>query len=151
MSSRSTLSVSEARGSRASGRSSAMSGARSGWVTFAAVMLMIVGVLNFVYGIAAIDDAHFYGANTSYVVSDLNTWGWIIMLLGGVQIGASLSILTLGTWGRWVGIGTAGLNAIAQLMFIPSYPWLSIALFAVDVLVLYGLIARYEPDEPGLA
>ena len=114
----------------------------TGWVAFAGVMLAILGILNFIYGIAAIGDAHFYVANAQYVISDLNTWGWIVMIIGAVQFLAALAIFGGSTWGKWVGIASAGCNAIAQLLFLPSYPFLSLALFAVDVLVIYGLVAH---------
>jgi hypothetical protein len=115
---------------------------RSGWVTYAGVMLSIVGVLNIIYGIAAIDSANFYINDAKYVVSDLNTWGWVIGIIGAIQFGAAFSIFSGTAWGRWVGVGSAGLNAIAQLMFLPAYPFLALALFSMDILVVYGLIAH---------
>jgi hypothetical protein len=63
-----------------------------GLVTFAGVMLMIVAVLNTLYGIAAIDKAHFYVQNAKYVFGDLNTWGWFLVALGIVQFFAALAI-----------------------------------------------------------
>lgn len=113
----------------------------AGWVAFAGVMLLIVGALNVIYGIAAIDNAHFYAKNAAYVFADLNTWGWIILIVGAIQIGAAFSILGGTSWGRWVGVLTASANAIAQLLFIPSYPFLSLSLFAIDILIVYGLLA----------
>lgn len=113
----------------------------AGWLVFAGTMLAIIGILNIVYGIAAIDDANFYVADVNYVISDLNTWGWIILIIGIVQFCAAFSIWAGTEWGRWVGVASASLNAIAQLMFIPSYPFLSLAIFAIDVLIIYGLLA----------
>jgi hypothetical protein len=115
--------------------------ARSGWVTFAGIMLSIVGALNCVYGIAAIDNANFYVDNAHYAISGLNTWGWVLLILGALQLGAAISILGGTSWGRWVGVLTAGLNSIAQLMFLPASPLLALALFSVDIVVIYGLIA----------
>ena len=115
---------------------------RSGWVTFAGVMLSIVGIVNIIYGIAAIDNANFYVNDARYVFSDLNTWGWVIAIIGAVQFCAAFSIFGGTSWGRWVGVLAAGLNAIAQLMFLPSYPFLSLALFAVDIVVIHALITH---------
>ncbi len=112
-----------------------------GWVIFAGTMLAIVGVLNIIYGIAAISDSKFYAQNVEYIVSSLNTWGWIILILGALQFGAAISIWGGTEWGRWVGIATAGLNAIAQLIFIAAFPFSALAIFAVDILIIYGLIA----------
>jgi hypothetical protein len=113
----------------------------SGWVTFAGVMLAIVGVLNVIYGIAAIDNAKFYVNDAQYVISNLKTWGWVVLITGAVQFCAAFSIWGGTSWGRWVGVATAGLNAIGQLLFLPAYPFLALALFSVDILIIYGLVA----------
>jgi hypothetical protein len=115
---------------------------RSGWVTFAGTMLSIVGVLNIIYGIAAIDDAHFYVDDARYVFSELNTWGWVLLIIGAIQLGAAFSIFGGTSWGRWVGVVSAGLNGIAQLLFLPAYPLLALALFSVDIIIIYALIAH---------
>jgi len=112
-----------------------------GWVIFAGCMLCLVGTLNIIYGIAAISNSKFYVANTQYVFSDLNTWGWILLIVGVIQFVAAFGIWASTEWGRWVGVASAGINAIVQMLFIPAYPWLSLALFATDLLVIYGLIA----------
>ena len=113
----------------------------AGWLTFAGIMLLIVGVLNAIYGIAAIDSSSFYVADARFVVSDLNTLGWIVLIVGAVQIFAAFSVWRGGQFGRWIGIGTASCNAILQLLFIASYPLLSLALFSVDVLIIFALAA----------
>jgi hypothetical protein len=115
---------------------------RSGWVTFAGTMLSIVGVLNIIYGIAAIGDAHFYVDDARYVFSELNTWGWVLLIIGAIQLGAAFSIFGGTSWGRWVGVVSAGLNGIAQLLFLPAYPLLALALFSVDIIIIYALIAH---------
>jgi hypothetical protein len=113
----------------------------AGWVAFAATMLFIVGVLNVIYGIAAIDNSKFFVHNAKYVFSDLNTWGWIVLILGVVQLFSGLGIWAGNQAARWAGILVAGLSAIAQLLFLPSQPLASLAIFAIDVVILYGLLA----------
>jgi hypothetical protein len=73
------------------------------------------------------------------VFSDLNTWGWIVLILGIIQALAALAILSGNEFARWFGIGAAGLNAIGQLLFVPVYPLWAITMFAVDVLIIYAL------------
>ncbi|MCW3002475.1 MAG: hypothetical protein JWQ20_1773 [Conexibacter sp.] len=114
----------------------------SGWVTFAGVMLAIVGVMNIIYGIAAIDTANFYIDGARYAISGLKTWGWVLLIIGAIQFCAAFSIFGGTSWGRWVGVAAAGLNSIAQLLFLPAYPLLALALFSVDILVIYGLVAH---------
>jgi hypothetical protein len=123
------------------GDSYADSPAGQGWVLFAAIMLGILGIWNFFEGIAAISSAHVFVANANYVFSDLNTWGWIITIVGVLQIIAAMSLLSGSEWARWFGIIVAALNAFAQLAFVPAYPVWGLLMFSVDVLIIYGLAA----------
>jgi hypothetical protein len=113
----------------------------AGWVTFAGMMLMLSGILNLCYGIAAIAESSFYVGNTRFVFSDLKTWGWIVTAIGALETTAALGVWARSTWARWTGVGIAALNAIAQLLFIEAQPWGSLAIFSIDVLVIYALIA----------
>jgi hypothetical protein len=115
------------------------SGEGSGWLVFAGVLIVMAGILNVIYGIAAIDDANFFVAGQQYILSDLSTWGWVMLALGVLQIFAAFSLWNGGTFGRWFGIGAASLNAIAALMSIPAYPFWSLAIFTIDILIIYGL------------
>jgi hypothetical protein len=112
-----------------------------GWIAFAGAMLAIIGSLNVLYGIAAISNSKFYLREAAYVFGDLKTWGWLLVVVGACQLLAAFGIWTGSQLARWVGIATAAGNAILQLLFLPSYPLLAITIFAVDVLVLYALIA----------
>ena len=114
----------------------------SGWVTFAGVIVLLAGVMNVIYGIAAIAESSFYAANTRFVFSELKTWGWIVTCLGVLQCLVALGIWARASWARWTGVAIAGLNAIAQLTFLPAYPWMTLAIFTLDVLVIYGLVAH---------
>lgn len=113
----------------------------AGWITFATVMVVIAACLNVIWGIAAVSSSHFFVANAHYILSDLNTWGWIMIGFGAVEAVAALSIWRGGEFGRWFGIIVAGLAAIAALMSIPAYPFWSLTLVAIYVLVIYGLAA----------
>jgi len=111
-----------------------------GWIAFAGIVLAIVGTLNMIYGIAAIDDAHVFVGETEYVFGDLNTWGWFLLVLGGVQFVTAFGIWSGAQWARWFGVVSASANAILQLLFLPALPFLSLSLLAMDLLVIYGLI-----------
>ena len=111
-----------------------------GWVMFAGVLLLLLGTLNVIDGIAAIGNAHFYVANAHYVFADLKTWGWIILVLGVLQLLVGLGVLVENQFARWTGV-ILSLNALAQLLMIPAYPFWSLAIFAIDILAIYGLIA----------
>ena len=110
-----------------------------GWLTFAAIMLGLAGLWNVFDGILALANSKVYGINTVYVFSDLRTWGWIVLLLGSVQMLAAFGIFTGSELARWFGIVVAGVNAIAQLAFVPVYPFWGLMIFAADIIVIYGL------------
>jgi hypothetical protein len=112
-----------------------------GLVTFAGVMLIIAGVLNTLYGIAAIDSAHVFVNNARYVFGDLNTWGWFVLALGVLQLFAAFAIWRGTPWGRWFGVACASANAILQTLWIPAYPVLALTILAIDIAVIYGLLA----------
>jgi hypothetical protein len=111
----------------------------AGWVLFAGMMLVLVAVLNAIYGIAAIANSSFFVNDTKFILSDLKTWGWITLFIAALQVTAAFSVWNGNKFGVWFGIGSAGLNAIGALMSIPAYPFWSLAIFAVDILVIYGL------------
>lgn len=111
-----------------------------GWVAFAGVMVLIAGILSVFWGIAAIDKANFFIESERYIISDLSFWGWVILIIGIVQIIAAFSIWAGGEFGRWIGIIGATFGAIGSLLSIPGYPFWSLATFAIDILILYALV-----------
>lgn len=112
-----------------------------GWVTFSAIALGFAGVWATFEGILAISSSKIYVANATYVFSDLHTWGWIMMILGVLAVVAAFAVLAGSELARWYGIGIAAINAWGQLMFLHAQPWWSVCMFAVDILVIYGLAA----------
>ncbi|HEY5816368.1 MAG TPA: hypothetical protein VIS95_08525 [Solirubrobacterales bacterium] len=111
----------------------------SGWWVFAGVLLLVAGVLNIIYGIAAIGDSKFFTENATYILSGLNTWGWVLLIVGVLELVAAFSLFAGGEFGRWFGIFIASLNAIAALLSIPAYPFWSLAIFALAIIVIYKL------------
>jgi hypothetical protein len=119
--------------------------AGGGWLTFAGILLMIVGLMNVVGGIAAIDGANFYVGNAKFQFGDLDTWGWVILILGCVQVLTAFGLFARSGIARIVGVIFASLAAMANLFMIPAYPLWALALFTMDILIIYGL-ATYEGD-----
>ena len=112
-----------------------------GLVTFAGVMILIAGVLNTLYGIAAIDKANFFIRDAKYVVADLATFGWFVLILGAIQIFAAFAIWQGTPWGRWFGVACASANAILQMLWLPSSHVLGLTIMALDIVAIYGLVA----------
>jgi hypothetical protein len=112
-----------------------------GWVSFAGVLLLMLGTLNCIEGIAAIGNAHFFHHNVNYVMGSLNAWGWTVLIIGVVQLAVGFGVFAKNQFSRWVGVIALSCNAVAQLLFIPAYPFWSLTLFAVNILAIYGLVA----------
>jgi hypothetical protein len=114
----------------------------SGWVLFAGTMLVLLAIVNFIDGIAAVSNATFFVGDAKFVISDLKTWGWVLLGVSVVQLFAALGVWMQVEGVRWVGVAIASINAIVQLIFMPSYPLWALCLFALDILVIYGLVAH---------
>jgi hypothetical protein len=118
-----------------------------GRALFAAILLVIAGTLNVIYGIAAISDANFFVDQTRYVFSSLHTWGWITLILGVVQLTGGFSLMTGGTYGRVVGIVAATVGAAGALLAVGgTFPFWSLGVFALCIIVLHGLVVYGEPE-----
>ena len=113
-----------------------------GFVTFAGVMIAIAAVLNAVYGIAAVDGSGFFESDANYLFADLATWGWIVLGFGAIQLLAAAAIWRGAAWGRWFGVACAACNAILQMLWLPARPILSLSIFTLDLVALYGLLAH---------
>jgi hypothetical protein len=112
-----------------------------GLVMFAAIVLLVLGFFNMIYGIAAIANSHVFTANAHYVIGDLRAWGWITLILSVLQLVAAAGILAGNQLARWFAVAVVGLNAIDMMFFIPAYPFWALTIIAVDVVALYGLCA----------
>jgi hypothetical protein len=112
------------------------------WVVVACAILSFAGILNIIDGALAIGGSRVYASNAVYVFSDLSTWGWIVLVLGVALIAAARGVIQGSEFWRWFGVAAASINALAQLLFAQSYPVWSIAVFALDVIVVYALSAH---------
>ncbi len=112
-----------------------------GWVIFAAVLLLLLGTINVIEGIGAINNANFFVHHANYVFGSLKTWGWIVVIIGVLQLVVGCGVLMKNQLSRWTGVVVLCANALAQLLMMPSYPFWSLAIFAIDILAVYGLVA----------
>jgi hypothetical protein len=119
----------------------------AGRVVFAAIMLLIVGTLNIIYGIGALAEAHIYVNDTRYVLTNLNVLGWVLIILGVIQLTGGLSLMVGNAYGRVVGIIAGSLGAIGALLSIGgAYPWWSLGIFFLCCWIVYGIVV-FGPDE----
>jgi hypothetical protein len=118
----------------------------TGRAVFVAILLLIAGTLNIIYGIAAVGNAHFFN-NTQFVFSSLHTWGWITIIVGIIQLTGGFSLIGGGGYGRVIGIFAASIGALESLLSIGgTHPWWSLAIFALCLFILHGLVVYGEDD-----
>jgi hypothetical protein len=119
----------------------------AGRVVFAAILLTIVGTINIIYGIGSLDDANIFVNDKRFIFTNLNTLGWVLIVLGILQLAAGVSLFGGGAYGRVFAVVVGSLGAIEALLSIGgSYPWWSLGVFALCVYVVYGIIV-YGEDE----
>ncbi len=112
---------------------------------FAAVLLLIAGTLNVIYGIAAIDNANFFTDNTHFVISNLSTMGWVTIVVGLIQFTGGASLIAGHAYGRIIGIIAASIGAVESLLAVGgAYPFWALGVFALCVIVIHGLIVYGE-------
>ena len=119
----------------------------AGRALFAATLLLIAGTLNIIYGIGALDDANIFTGDRRYIFTNLNTMGWILIVLGLIQLTGGFSLWVGHTYGRVIGVIGGSLGAIAALLSIGgAYPWWSLGIFFLCVWIVHGIFI-YGDDE----
>jgi hypothetical protein len=122
-----------------------------GWLLFAAVMFTVIGVLNMIYGIGAISDSKFHVRDVTYILGNLNLWGWVLTIVGAAQLLTAFGIVREAEWARWLGILLAAGNMIIQFLVIPAAPVWAVMVIFVDIIVIFGLLTYGGRDRRSLA
>jgi hypothetical protein len=121
----------------------------SGWIVFAAFVLLIVGGMDILQGfVGIIKDEYVVATAKGVAILDVTAWGWATLIWGALLIITGLGLLGAAGWARWLAIIGVSVNAIAQIAFMANYPqayplW-NILIVALNILVLYALTARWE-------
>jgi hypothetical protein len=119
----------------------------AGRATFAAILLLIAGTLNIIYGIGALDKANIFVNDTRFVFSNISTMGWVLIILGVIQLTGGFSLIAGNAYGRVIGIIGASLGAIGALLSIGgSNPWWSLAIFALCVYIIQGIVVLGDDE-----
>jgi len=123
---------------------------RSGWVTFAGVMIFIVGILNAFDGLVAITQSRYIERNIGGelpITNNVKTWGWGALILGILLILVALGIFSGATWARVIGIVLVGINLLFQFAYLGHYPFWSLTMIAIDIVVIFALAGSSGQDE----
>ena len=127
----------------------------AGWRAFAGIMMVIVGFLNLIDAIVAITDANYYQrvANNNGislpVTNTIHTWGWVELALSIILLIAGFTVLSMGPAliSRTIGVVVTGLNLVFHLAYLAHFPFWSFVMIIIDILIIYGLIARVDEYE----
>lgn len=116
----------------------------SGWVGFiwfAAVMMILAGIFDIIWGITALvrDEVFIVGTRGVVLNIDITAWGWIKLILGVVMVIAGFLLFAGKVWACILAVGVAMLSAVANLLAIGAYPVWSVIVIALDVMVIYAI------------
>ncbi|TYQ11007.1 UNVERIFIED_ORG: hypothetical protein L601_000200001310 [Gordonia westfalica J30] len=127
------------------GTLSAKQGIAAGTSIGAAIILIVVGVVQLAQGIAAVTEDEVFIRGVEYVYKfDFTTWGWIHIVLGAIAIIVGAGLVGGAGWARFTAIVIAGLSIIANFLWLPYYPWWSILVIALDVVVIWA-VSTWNP------
>jgi hypothetical protein len=120
----------------------------SGWVIFAGVIMLVLGFLDAMWGLAAVinNEVVTVGGRGGVVVWDISAWGWGHLILGTLVAMTGLGLLAGQSWARWLGVLFVSLNVLVQFGTFGLFPLWSIMIIAIDIVILYQLTARWEPE-----
>ncbi|HEY6771365.1 MAG TPA: hypothetical protein VI035_02830 [Solirubrobacterales bacterium] len=119
----------------------------AGRVVFVAILLLLVGVLNIIYGIGAISDANFYANDTRYIFTNLHAMGWFLVIVGVIQLTGGFSLISGNAYGRVIGIIAGTLGAIDALLSMGgAHPFWSLAIFFLCIWIVYGILEYGEEE-----
>ncbi|GAA1907142.1 hypothetical protein GCM10009716_16280 [Streptomyces sodiiphilus] len=112
----------------------------SGWLTFAGILILTLGIFHIVGGLAAwTRDDYYLVTSDGLLVFDYTAWGWILFLLGLLQVAVGAGVYTGRDWARLTGIALAVLTAVAHVAFLAAFPLWSVIVIGLAVLVIYAL------------
>jgi hypothetical protein len=115
----------------------------------AGILLMVLGTIDLIEGLAAVGGSQFFIRRTHYIFGSLNTWGWVVTVIGTAEFVIGLGVLMRNQLARWAGVVVVSADVVAQLLFIPAAPFLSLAIIGLDIVVIYALTVHGGPIEGG--
>jgi len=117
----------------------------TGWTVFAGALMLILGSLDALYGLAAIlnNEVVIVGGQ-GVIIADITTWGWIHLILGSLVAATGLGLFAAASAARWAAVFFVSVNAVAQIVGFPAAPLWAFLMIILDVTILYQLTARWE-------
>jgi hypothetical protein len=114
-----------------------------GWIFFAAILMILAGIMNAIHGfIAIVNDEWVVWGNSADVYLDLTTWGWVHLIIGVVVLVAGIGLLSGNVLARAVAVLIAGVAIIANFLYVPAFPVWALTIITINVFVIYALTAH---------
>jgi hypothetical protein len=115
-----------------------------GWIVFAGVMLVLLGIFHLIQGLVALfrDEVYLVGKHGLIVNVDYTAWGWVHVVGGLVAVLAGFCLMRAQLWARILAVVVALLSAVINVAFLPAYPLWSAMMIAIDVLVIWAVIVH---------
>ena len=122
-----------------------------GWIGFAGILMVIIGVIDIFQGLIALfEDEYYVPTGSGFLLLDLTAWGWTLLIWGVLLVVAALALMSGQGWARWFTIVVVSVNFIVQLGFLGNSqtPLWSLTMVALNIIVLYALIVRWTVSQP---
>ena len=117
----------------------------TGWTVFAGMVLVIVGSIDALWGLAGIlNDQVIVVGGHGAIIADITTWGWVHLILGSVMALTGMALFTGSPTARWIAVFFVTVNAISQIVWFPLAPLWAFLLILLDVTIIYHLTARWD-------
>ena len=129
-------------------------GSMAGWIGFAGIVMLIVGVIDFFQGLIALFEDNYYVVTPAgFLAVDLTTWGWVMLIWGALLVLVGFGLIAGQGWARWFAIVGVSVNFFAQLGFLGNsqYPLWALTALALNVVVLFALTVRWSESEAEMA
>jgi len=110
----------------------------SGWIGFAGIVLIIAGFYDIISGLWALDNKNTAGDAILYE-GNLETWGWIYLVVGVVIVLAGFGVFQRAQWARWVGILAAMVGILVEFFWMFQTPGRSLVYIVIASMVIYAL------------
>ena len=114
----------------------------SSWLMFAGLMIFFTGIWNVIEGLIALFRSSYFTGTA--VFGTLAFWSLVWFLLGLLQLIAGYAVIGGRSWGRWTAIVIVVISTLVNMLTIPLYPWWSMFVVAIDILILYALTVRWR-------
>jgi hypothetical protein len=117
----------------------------TGWTVFAGALMLIVGSLDALWGLAAIlNDEVILVGGEGVLIADVTMWGWVHLILGSIVAASGLGLFAAAEWARFTAIFFVSINAVTQIVWFPAAPLWAFLIILLDVAIIYQLTARWE-------